>query len=121
MIGTQQEFMQQIPLRSCPRCTSSESNYNIDPEWCRNLPSVTGTFGTGKRMTYPSFVAMRPKGSMDKILYPLFINEVILECYPNIQKETVRDETGRKIKGPLIIKCDTGPGCLCKDMAHVKF
>ncbi len=67
----------------------SESNYNIDPEWCCNLPSVTGTFGTGKRMTYPSFVAMRPKGFMDKSLYPLFINEVILKCYPNVQKETV--------------------------------
>ncbi len=107
------------PLYIFDTKAKSESNYNIDPEWCRDLPTVVGKFGTGKNMLYPSFVAMQPKGSMDKTLYPIFINDVILKCYPNVQKETVRDEDGRKVKGPIILKTDTGPGRLCKDITHV--
>ncbi len=58
---------------------------------------------------------------MDKTLFPLFVNEVILKCYPYVQPETVRDADGRKIKGTLVIKTDTGPGRLCKDIEHVEF
>ncbi len=64
---------------------------------------------------------MRPKGEMDKTLFPLFIKYVILPCYPNVQKDTIHVESARKIKGPLIIKTDTGPGRLSKDEAHIWF
>ncbi len=47
---------------------------------------------------------------MDKSLYPFFITQVVLNCYPCGQKETVRDETRQKIEGLLVIKCDAGPG-----------
>ncbi len=108
------------PLYIFDTKAKSESNFHIDPEWCRDLPVVAGKYGTGKKMRYPSFVAMRPKGSMDNTLYPVFLNEVILKCYPNVQKETVRDKTGCKIKGPVLFKCDTGPGRLCKTIEHVE-
>ncbi len=92
----------------------TESNYNIDPSLCQGLPKVQGKYGTGHMQEWASLVAMRPKGGMDKTLFPLFLDNVILPCYPYIQKETVCNETGRKIKGPLFLKTDTGPGCLCK-------
>ncbi len=100
----------------------SESNYNIDPAWCHGLPKVHGMYGTGQLRVWDSFVAMWPKGGMDKPLFPLFIKNVILPCNPNLQKETVRcPSKGRKIKGPFILKTDTGPGCLSRDEEHLKF
>ncbi len=72
-------------------------------------------------MKYPSFVLMHPKQSMENTLHPLFINEVNLKCYPNVERKTVRDETWHKGKGPLVITSDAGPSHLCKDIAHVDF
>ncbi len=68
------------------------------------------------------FVAMQPKGGMDKTLFPLFVKNDILPCYPNLQKETVCcPSTGHKLKGHVILKTDTGPGHLSKDEEHLKF
>ncbi len=58
---------------------------------------------------------------MDKTLFPLYLTQAILPCYPNVQPETVRDPvTKQNQKQPLIIKTDTGPGQLSKDTKHVK-
>ena len=55
-------------------------------------------------------------------MFPFFIENVILPCYPGLQKETVRDPTtGRKIKGPLFIKTDTGPGRLSNELNHINY
>lgn len=100
----------------------SESNYDIDSAWCQGLPKVSGKYGTGVKQTWDSFVAMRPKGGMDTSLFPIFIQNVILPCYPYVQSETVRvPVTKRKIKGPLIIKTDTEPGQLSKELKHIEF
>ncbi len=110
------------PLYIFDTKSKSESNYNIDPAWCQGLPKVRGKYGTGRMMTYNSFVAMRPKGGMDKSLFPMYIEKDILPLYPTVQRDTVRDpKTGRKLKGPLFIKTDTGPGCLSQDEEHVRF
>ncbi len=68
-------------------------------------------------MEWPSYIAMRPKGGMENTLYSLFIEHVILPCYLNLQKDTVQDKTHCKIKGPLFIKTDMGPGCLGRDLS----
>ncbi len=38
-----------------------------------------------------------------------------------MQPNTVRNENCKKIKGSLIFKTDTGPGCLCNEESHIKF
>ncbi len=63
-------------------------------------------------MTYDSFVAIQPKGGMDKALFPMYIEKVILPLYPSVQGETVQDpRTGLKLKGLLFIKTYTRQGC----------
>ncbi len=73
-------------------------------------------------MTWKSFVTMRPKGGMDSSLFPFFIENVILSCYPGLQKETVCDTmSSHKIKGLLFIKTNTGPGRLSNKLNHIKY
>ncbi len=100
-----------LPLYIFETKAKNESNYIIDPGCCQGLPTVCGKYGAGKVMMWNAFVAMRPKGGMDLCLFSFFIENVILPCNPGLQKETVCDPTtGRKIKGLLFIKTDTGPG-----------
>ncbi len=68
------------------------------------------------RRQYPSFVAMRPKGSTDQSFY---FDHVILPLYLNVQQETIQDQDRCKIKGPLCIKTNTGPGQLSSNKEHL--
>ncbi len=86
------------------QCKSkSELFYQIDPYCCHGLSEVVGKYGKGERRQWPLFVAISPKGSMGQSLFHLFIEYVVLPQYPNIQKETIQDKDGCKIKGPIII------------------
>ncbi len=59
---------------------------------------------------------------MDASLFPIFIENVILCCYPGLQKKTVCDPmTGHKIKGPLVIKTDNGPGRCLNNPNHIEY
>ncbi len=99
-----------------------ESNYTIDPAWCQGLPTVCGKYGMGKVMIWNSFVTMRPNGGMDAFMLQIFIENVILCCYPGLQKETVHDPTtGHKIIGPLFIKTNTGPDRLSNQLNHIEY
>lgn len=62
---------------------------------------VCGKYGTSCLMTYNSFVAMQPKGEMDKSLYPIYTEKVILPLCHTLQMETVQDpKTWCKLRAP---------------------
>ncbi len=42
-----------------------------------------------RKWRVPLIVAICPTGLMDATLYPIILNEIILKCFQNLQKETV--------------------------------
>ena len=101
--------------------SKNENNYKIDPLWCRGLPKVSGKFGRCKKELWNSFVACRPKGSMDVSLFEMFCTKVILPCYPNVLPTIEQDDDGGIIKGPLFLKVDSGPGRLSNEAMNLEF
>ena len=106
------------PLEALPPCyiydtkLIKESNFKINPEWCKGLPKVRGWFGRLEEIKCASFLSVRHKGSMDTSLFQLWFEKVIKVCYPHTSPKVKRNETGRMVKGPLILKTDSGPGRL---------
>ena len=110
------------PLYILDTKSKTEENYSISPSVCEGLPVVQGKWGLAERTYISSFIAMRPKGSMDTSLWEFLFDTVILPLYPQVQKTIVRCPlTGRMIKGPLVIKTDAGPGRLAKEFDSFKF
>ncbi len=70
---------------------AKKKKYKIDPAWCQGLPKVHRKYGNENVQTWESFVAMRPEGGMDYSLFPTFIKNVLIPCFPYLQKEGVCD------------------------------
>ncbi len=91
------EHVGQIHLNHCRPCSSltqkqnNKSNYYIGPTWCKKFPMMIGIYGTGHPQDWNSFVAMQVKGGMDQTLLLLFLNQVIIPCYPIAQPKTVQN------------------------------
>ena len=111
------------PLFIFDTASKNPDNYKIDSSILASLPVVTGRYGDTRIHTFPSYVCMRKKGSMDTSLWSLYNEEVILRCYRGrVHPTPVRDpDTGRLIKGPLINKTDGGPGRLSREASSLDF
>ena len=111
------------PLYIFDTSLKNPDNYKINSKILEGLPVVSGRYGQDKVHTFPSFVLMRKKGSMDTSLWALYNEHLILRCYKGrVHPTPVRDPTTQKlIKGPLINKTDGGPGRLSREASSIKF
>ena len=89
-----------------------ENNFKINPKWCKGLPKVRGWFGHWEETECSSFVAMRPKGSMDTSLFQLWVDRVLKVFYSHTSPVVKCDTDNQMIEGPLIMNTDSGPGRL---------
>ena len=87
------------------------TNYAILPEVCEGLPIVQGYFGGKELKSYPSCVAVRPKGGVDTSCWHLIVQEMIMPCWGDrLHPVPIRDPITKKlIKGPHFLKTDSGP------------
>ena len=61
------------------------------------------------------------KGGMTDGIFRRYIEDLILPLYPNISPDIERDTDGKIIKGPVILKTDSGPGRFREDLEHIDF
>jgi hypothetical protein len=74
-----------------------------------NIPVFEGMFGFNELQTMEVDIYGSPNGSMSKVLFPVYINK-LLSLYPSISPTFVCDRRGKLIRGPAILKVDSGPG-----------
>ena len=70
---------------------------------------VKGWYGCPTQETWPSTVAVSKSGSMTDEIFQQYVEQNILDLYPNLGTKFEFTETGRVITGPLIIKTALGP------------
>ena len=92
----------------------------LKPEWLVGLPQVTGRWGFKVDTTVDSHVAVWHHGSMDTELFEQVI-EFIVSLYPNVSRKIKRDENGRLLQGPILIKVDGGQGRVSKKFSNILF
>ena len=109
------------PLYCFDSSCANEENYQVRPEWVEGLPTVKGRYGCPTTESYDSFVSVRKSGCTDEQLMQQLIEEVYLPLYPNCNKSVLRDEEGRFMSGPIILKTDSGQGRLCATFSNVEF
>lgn len=98
----------------------TEENMRIKPQWVEGLPIVKGWWGLGEETVMDSQVSVRPHGSMEE---DLFIQTVLFykKLYEPTLSPTFVWDGDRLVKGPIIIKCDSGQGRYCKSERHIQF
>ena len=103
--------------------SSAENNdkYQVKPSWVKGLPTVRGKYGCPTTETYESSVAVRKSGCTDEQLMQQLIEEVYLPLYPNCQKHVERDDNGVFLRGPIILKTDSGQGRLVATFSSIEF
>ena len=112
------------PMYIFSMAAECEENMKYTPEVCVGLPTVDAKYAQDKVFNHPSRTVLRSKGSMDTSLWHDLHQSVYLTCgyRGKLSPEPVRDPaTNKLIKGPLIIKTDSGPGRLSKEAASIKF
>ena len=57
---------------------------------------------------------------MDDSLFQYYIRNIVLPLYPNISNKCLIVD-GKVIKGPVILKTDSGPGRMKEDITHINF
>ena len=92
----------------------------IKTGWLTNLPTVVEKWGFDEVTSVNSHVVVRKKVSMDEELFRLTIS-FIASLYPHVSPKVERDKEGKFMRGPIIIKMDSGPGRNCKSWVSVKF
>ena len=90
----------------------NEENFQVKLSWIEGLPKVQGMYGSPTTETYDSHIYVRKSGCNDGQLMQELIENVYLLLFPNCQKETVRDDNGKFIAGPVVFKTDSGQGRL---------
>lgn len=93
----------------------------IKSGWAKGLLVVRGQYGKDSVGEYPSYVCVRTSGCTDEELFEQLIEQVIRPLYPNCAKDCVRDNDGKLIEGPIIIKGDGGQGRLQATWKNLKF
>ena len=89
--------------------------------WVQGLPKVKGRYGCPTVEEWDSFVSVRKSGCTDEQFMQQIIEEVYLLLYPNIHPTTERDESGKFLRGPIIIKTDSGQGRLNASFKSIAF
>jgi hypothetical protein len=84
----------------------TEDKFQLKQSWVQGLPKVKGRYGCPTVEEWDSFVSVRKSGCTDEKLMQQIIEEVYLPLYPNIHHTTERDESGKFLRGPIIIKTD---------------
>ena len=97
-------------------------NYKIDTRVANGLPKIEGRFRNTNVAKFDSFLAVRRKGGMDRSLWEMVLEELILPLHPNTSREIERCPITKKIfKGPLVVKSDAGQGHLCTEASSWEF
>jgi len=94
-------------------------NMKIRPSWSKGLPVVTGEWGLGETTVMDTQVSVRPNGSMEEDLY-IRTCLLYLKLYPNIAPRFEWDGD-KLVRGPIMIKSDSGQGRQCKSERSIKF
>ena len=94
-------------------------NMKIRPSWTKGLPVVTGEWGLGKQTVMDTQVSVRQNGSMEEDLY-MKTCLLYLKLYPNIAPRFEWDGD-KLVRGPIMIKSDSGQGRQCKSERSIKF
>ena len=99
----------------------NSDNFKVKEEWSKNLPTVRGKYGCPTTEEYPSNVCVRTSGCTDEQLFQQLISQIYLPLFPNCSSTIERDDNGNLLKGPIIIKTDSGQGRLAATLDSVKF
>ena len=111
------------PLYILSSSAMNVDNYKFDVRICETLPEVVASYGQDVPSSHASRIAVRRKGSMDTGLWHLLHRQVYVKLYEGrLAPEPVRDPmTGKMLKGPLIVKTDSGPGRLSSEAESIDF
>jgi hypothetical protein len=92
----------------------------FDVRICETLAEVVASSGRELPSSHPS---VRRKRSMDTGLWHLLHWQVYIKLYEGkLAPEPVRDPvTGKMLKGPLMVKTDSGPGRLSNEAESIDF
>ena len=99
----------------------NEENFQVKPSWVEGLPKVWGMYGCTTTETYESHIYVRKSGCTDEQLMQQLIENEYLHLFPNCRKETVRDDNGKFISGPVFFKTDSGQGRLVATFSSLEF
>ena len=80
-----------------------EENYQVNAEWCFDLPRGFVQFGHPAPRSFPSTVTVNSKGGTDSRVLQQVLLSYVESLYPD-----AKDEAGCRV----IIKLDGGPGRL---------
>ena len=78
-------------------------------------------YGCPTTELYESHISVRKSGCTDEQLMQQLIENVYLPLFPNCQKETVRNDTGKFMAGPVVFKTDSGQGRLVATFSSLEF
>ena len=94
--------------------SSSENsdNFQVKPTWVQGLPKVRGNYGFPTTKTYDSSVAVSKIVCTDEELMHKLIENFYLPLYTNFRSVKLRNDTGKFIFGPVILKTDSEQGRL---------
>ena len=99
----------------------NKENFQVKFAWVDGLPTVRGRYGCPTTETWQSSVSVRKSGCTDEELLQQIIVDVYLPLYPNLSPVTKRDANGKFLRGPIIIKTDSGQGRLSATLQSVEF
>ena len=109
------------PVYCFDSSAEKDVNFQVKPSWVEGLPKVRGKYGCPTTETYESSVAVRKSGCTDEQLMQQLIEEVYLPLYPNCGKIVERDDNGVFLRGPIILKTDSGQGRLVATFSSLNF
>jgi hypothetical protein len=111
------------PLYILSMASLQEDDYRVDPCICKGLPIVAASYGSKAVQIHSSSICMRHKGSMDAGLWHQLVWDLYIPLYEGcILPEPICNSVMMKlILGPLIVKTDSGPGRLSKEVDSIQF
>jgi hypothetical protein len=81
----------------------TDSGQRLSVDWFTHTKNVLGTFGHGRRTSFPCTFGMNEKAGMNAVELEKYMYNSILPLYPDIQ-----DYPGKRV----VLKVDSGPGRL---------
>ncbi len=105
----------EYPLYILSSSAMNEENYKFDVRIYETLPEVVAAYRHDLPSLHLSRIAMRRKGSMDTNLWHDLHRQVYCKLWQGYP------ETGKMLRGPLMVKMDSGPGWLSSDASSIDF
>ena len=109
------------PVYCFDSSAENNENFQVKPSWVEGLPQVRGKYGCPTTETYESSVAVRKSGCTDEQLMQQLIKEIYLPLCPNFQKDVKHDDNGMFLRGPIVLKTDSGQGRLIATFSSLEF